>query len=458
MPIAMPSAAAAKLGAQQKTLCGYCEKTVFKMEEFKVDHAVLHRQCFKCTHCKRKLTISSFASVNGKFYCKTHYLELFAKSGGTYGVFGDAGFKKSSSDSFKLNNKPDVAAASFKVLTSTVSVVEELKPVASSLKEKKVIADVPTGSSKLFDRLKQYEKVAGGSSSSSSSTSFKENKGKDENVVASLDLQPQKEQVEVADKETEKSSETEIAVKENKDSNGAISIDEAPETNHVQVVKEQKENVQETEIEVKEKNESDGNGVASVDAVTKTVGTQEAKAESITLQESVSEQREKVKEDETIYAIPVKVASKPSAPATAKLGAKQKILCGYCQKTVFKMEEFKVDNSVLHRQCFKCTHCKRKLTISSFASVNGKFYCKTHYLELFAKSGGTYGVFGDSGFKKSSSDSYKLQSKPDLVEESKPAASLIKEKRVTDDVSTGSSKLFDRLKQYEKVAGGSSSA
>ena len=62
-----------------------------------------------------------------------------------------------------------------------------------------------------------------------------------------------------------------------------------------------------------------------------------------------------------------------------------------------------MEGSHLHKGCFKCDHCNRQLTISNFAAVNGKNYCKTHYVELFKSSGGNYKVFGDAGFTKSAS-------------------------------------------------------
>ena len=76
--------------------CFVCTKSVYPQEKLTVDKHILHKWCFKCAHCQRTLTISNFAAVNQKLYCKTHYLELFRSSGGSYEVFGDAGFKKKS--------------------------------------------------------------------------------------------------------------------------------------------------------------------------------------------------------------------------------------------------------------------------------------------------------------------------------------------------------------------------
>jgi len=77
--------------------------------------------------------------------------------------------------------------------------------------------------------------------------------------------------------------------------------------------------------------------------------------------------------------------------------------CARCGKTVYKMEELRVDGQVLHAACFKCEHsnCHKKLSTGNFAAISSKYFCKTHYIQLFQQSGGSYDVFGDSGFCKS---------------------------------------------------------
>ena len=66
-------------------------------------------------------------------------------------------------------------------------------------------------------------------------------------------------------------------------------------------------------------------------------------------------------------------------------------ICEICSKTVYPTEKMTVESKPIHQSCFKCHHCKRQLTLSNFASVNQKVYCKTHYIELFKKAGGKYG-------------------------------------------------------------------
>lgn len=52
--------------------------------------------------------------------------------------------------------------------------------------------------------------------------------------------------------------------------------------------------------------------------------------------------------------------------------------CAVCGTTVYHMEKCNFDNSVLHRQCIKCTVCKRPLTVGNFVIAESKVYCKPH--------------------------------------------------------------------------------
>jgi hypothetical protein len=82
-------------------------------------------------------------------------------------------------------------------------------------------------------------------------------------------------------------------------------------------------------------------------------------------------------------------------------------LCVVCEKRVYKMEEMTLENKPMHKTCFRCLTCDRQLSLGNFAAVAGKLYCKVHYFELFAQSGGKYAVFGaDDGFKHKSSTSF----------------------------------------------------
>lgn len=69
--------------------------------------------------------------------------------------------------------------------------------------------------------------------------------------------------------------------------------------------------------------------------------------------------------------------------------------CPCCNKSVYLMEEIKVDGQKFHKWCFKCSVCEKTLTAGGYAKIHGAVYCKAHFAQLF-KSKGNY----DEGFGK----------------------------------------------------------
>lgn len=49
--------------APTRELCATCEKTVYPTERTVIEGMTIHKTCFVCKHCSRKLTISNFAAV-----------------------------------------------------------------------------------------------------------------------------------------------------------------------------------------------------------------------------------------------------------------------------------------------------------------------------------------------------------------------------------------------------------
>uniref|UniRef100_A0A8C9ZR37 LIM zinc-binding domain-containing protein n=1 Tax=Sander lucioperca TaxID=283035 RepID=A0A8C9ZR37_SANLU len=68
-------------------------------------------------------------------------------------------------------------------------------------------------------------------------------------------------------------------------------------------------------------------------------------------------------------------------------------LCRMCRKRVYPMESLIADKQNFHKSCFRCEHCRGKLSLGNYASLHGRMYCKPHYTQLF-KSKGNY----DEGF------------------------------------------------------------
>lgn len=69
-------------------------------------------------------------------------------------------------------------------------------------------------------------------------------------------------------------------------------------------------------------------------------------------------------------------------------------MCFGCNKRVYATERLSTGNLVYHKACFRCTHCKKILSLSQYTLGDNQPYCKPHYERIFKESGGRY-RFGD---------------------------------------------------------------
>jgi len=69
--------------------------------------------------------------------------------------------------------------------------------------------------------------------------------------------------------------------------------------------------------------------------------------------------------------------------------------CIKCAKSVYPAERIAVgEGQVLHKSCFRCAHCNNTLKLGNFASLNGQYYCKPHFTQLFRLKGNYDEGFG----------------------------------------------------------------
>ncbi|KAI7740450.1 hypothetical protein M8C21_024693 [Ambrosia artemisiifolia] len=61
--------------------CKACDKTVYFVDLLTADGVTYHKACFRCSHCKGTLSMSSYSSMDGVLYCKPHFEQLFKESG-----------------------------------------------------------------------------------------------------------------------------------------------------------------------------------------------------------------------------------------------------------------------------------------------------------------------------------------------------------------------------------------
>ncbi|KAL2307155.1 hypothetical protein Nmel_000103 [Mimus melanotis] len=63
-----------------KEMCACCLKPVYPVERVVTDKVCVHRSCFCCQVCGRKLSLQNYAALHGVFYCQVHY-KLMAGAG-----------------------------------------------------------------------------------------------------------------------------------------------------------------------------------------------------------------------------------------------------------------------------------------------------------------------------------------------------------------------------------------
>lgn len=85
--------------------CIVCGKTVYPMEKISADNKIFHKTCFKCKECGKILSLGTYASLSGTYYCKPHFKQLFALKGNY-----DEGFGREQHKMNWVHNKDEAAA------------------------------------------------------------------------------------------------------------------------------------------------------------------------------------------------------------------------------------------------------------------------------------------------------------------------------------------------------------
>ncbi|CAL5196121.1 unnamed protein product [Lathyrus oleraceus] len=88
--------------------CKACDKTVYVVDLLTLENIPYHKHCFKCSHCKGCLTMSTYSSMDGILYCKTHFEQLFKESGNF-----SKNFAKSSDKTNDMNRTPSRLSSMF---------------------------------------------------------------------------------------------------------------------------------------------------------------------------------------------------------------------------------------------------------------------------------------------------------------------------------------------------------
>jgi len=111
----------------KKETCSVCDKTVYPTEQLKADSKTYHKSCFRCEHCQGTLKLGSFASMDGRLFCKPHFKQLFNSKGNYSEGFGKLkpqqefeAKKSESSSTTSLTSIPEVSTSEEKKQTDSV--------------------------------------------------------------------------------------------------------------------------------------------------------------------------------------------------------------------------------------------------------------------------------------------------------------------------------------------------
>ncbi|KAJ3091772.1 LIM domain and actin-binding protein 1 [Quaeritorhiza haematococci] len=129
--------------------------------------------------------------------------------------------------------------------------------------------------------------------------------------------------------------------------------------------------------------------------------------------------------------------------------------CVICGKTVYLMEQLIIDDKQFHKTCLKCAHCHATLKLGNLASLEGKYYCKPHFKQLFKLKGNYSEGFGKEDPKKAwqqhhDGQHHEAEHQDAQRHEAQRAAVAIKS-RDQDSGQNQDSNAFERAKSYERV-------
>lgn len=87
------------------------------------------------------------------------------------------------------------------------------------------------------------------------------------------------------------------------------------------------------------------------------------------------------------------MAAEPNKPPPGRFKVQHEV-CAVCTKAVYLTEKLAADGVVFHKSCFKCSQCAKTLSLGNYASLEGVYYCKPHFKQLFALKGNYSEGFG----------------------------------------------------------------
>jgi len=326
--------------SQEQDRCTACNRIVYQTEktivEEKDQKKVYHKTCIRCAYdrCNKVLSLGQYSSIEGTFYCKPHFKQLFATKGNYEEGFGIEKEKKWDQSS------PPVKPTSFVPVDQTSSQYST---------EKKQTSDETAAKIRKFREDGENEKCTACARAVYATEKFIVEETGTKKPYHKSCLRCSKEG---CGKQLDLGSYTSI--------DGTIFCKP-----HYQQLFKSKGNYDESFGMSKPENWKGNNIVTeklSFIPKTEEINDSSSSVEKHKTSEATAEKIRKWREDS------------------------QSEVCFICSKSVFLAEriivEEKNSKKFYHNSCFKCFQCDVKLDLRNYGSTNGKNYCLTHLKEV----------------------------------------------------------------------------
>eukprot|EP01083_Nonionella_stella_P105109 302182_1 len=441
--------------------CTVCERIGYPKEGFTMDLSYYHKQCFKCSHCNQRLSLGTFAQLKGTLYCKPHFKQLFASLGGSYDKVMASGRQSIRDRRRRMSGRaarklPEIRRFSDEVEVADIK--DELFMSDGTPEDDE--AEKAEKRKRNLLRISVTSVDSDGHSTDLSSAPGSPparapgRKSLFVSVEASNDGVSSCGIPETMNTNPFDFSDSEISCGRNSlvdhafgltptvassdisyypaDDECSDATKDTPETSPKASRKKRpyqrkhKSHLPVTPGHLKSEHAKNQPAKTKAHAVpTKTVLSVRVSPYASTAEDSpihgssgggfsvrVSHQRKSLSDAAAAQRVTKshrRVQSDGSGPAVKKkktFGLPTFVMpsfksdsnsCAACQLRCYPKESTKVDDLMYHKRCFRCSHCNQRLTMKSFAQMQGVLYCRTHFKQLFASLGGNYNKVLSSG-------------------------------------------------------------
>ncbi|KAI3645550.1 hypothetical protein MP228_008478 [Amoeboaphelidium protococcarum] len=340
-----------QFGSKPSDLCDKCQKVVYPVEKLQLKKAILHRNCLRCQICNKILDLSTYAAVDGKYFCKPHFTQLF-------NVNGDytTGFQQV--ESRKLQQQQQQALSNDTPIVSTAETIDATLLYQQSNSAAQQAERLSSGGKVNKAQIIDVDTVGQSSTAIDKATDLLNRKKTVRDVTRAFEQHEEK------------------AVKE---MNGQLPDEVYDETGAVMY----KEKIKMDGVQ--------GDGLKRTQSwdqlrqmVEKTEGAKFKQSRAALNGGSDPQEKEPETEQEVAAKEEAKkqVELKRAKTFHAIKQAQPVELCVACQKRVYPAEKLLVDKQIMHTECLKCAECIKKLTLATYNSWDGQYYCKAHFNKI----------------------------------------------------------------------------